>query len=136
MHLPPSASSVASISANEDIARLAAVSTPFLPFVFVTMEKVAVETSHVFHLLTRAHALFHRGQNLTPDRPSQHNRLRGVVVYQLGAYVALPALHWTLLSFTRIFGATIIASGKQRLFQLRPTSPNTMFGGTYQRVGA
>lgn len=46
----------------------------------------------------------------------------------LGACVAISALHWTLLPCTRILGATIIASGKQRLFQLRPTSSNTKFG--------
>ena len=109
-------------SSNKDIARLAAVS-PSLSFVFVITEKVAAGTSHVFHLFTRARSCGHRGQNLTPDRPSQHNRLRGAAVF-----VCAPALHWTLLPWSRILGASIIASGKQRLFQLRPTSPNTMFG--------
>ena len=67
-------------SSNMDIARLAAVS-PSLSFVFVITEKVAAGTSHVFHLFTRARSCGHRGQNLTPDRPSQHNRLRGAAVF-------------------------------------------------------
>lgn len=69
----------------------------------------------------------YRGRRLTPVPlwPSQHDRLRGAVVYCVGACVAI---------FLRYIGpccplgAAIIASAQQRLFQLHPTSPNTMFG--------
>lgn len=75
MHLPSWASTTASISS---IARLAAVSPPFLSFIFVTVKQVAAGASCAFHLSTRARGGGQlpprsRSYRLTPDRPSQRN---------------------------------------------------------------
>lgn len=113
VHLPSWASSTASISSHQGIACLAVVSPPFLSFVFVTMKTVAAGASHVFHLSTRAHGYGQRGRNLTPERPSQHNRLRGAVVYCLGACVAMPM---------RYIGPCCYVHGYSALFSLPQAS--------------